>query len=182
MMALSNLIGIISETPKKAHCMVVLLDLTNGFNMAWPPEIDRQLEEAGAPPYMRRIILSFMTDRRVTSRNVSQGVHRGCPQGSSLGPTLWLIGMKDCFRRMGGLYARVQAFADDQCVVVTGPSVKALESKWAAVWAVWEECKNWARITKMQYNVAKTEAMLRSGTGRIRPPELRADDLIGYIG
>jgi len=42
--------------------------------------------------------------------------------------------------------------------------------------------KNWARITKMQYNVAKTEAMFRSGTGRIRPPVLRADDLVFNVG
>jgi len=178
-MALRNLIGIISGTPRKAHCMVVLLDLSNAFNMAWPPEIDRQLEVARAPSYMRRIIASFMTDRKVTSRNVSQGVYRGCPQGSSLGPTLWLVGMEDWFRRMSGLDACVQAFADDQCVVVTGPSVKALESKWAIIW---EECKNWARIAKMHYNVAKTEAMFRSGTGRIRPPVLRADDLVFTVG
>lgn len=80
--------------------MIVLLDLSKAFNMAWPPQIYSELAKAKAPLYLRKVVASFMTDRRITSGRIEMSMQRGCPQGSSMGPTLWLMAMQSWFAAM----------------------------------------------------------------------------------
>jgi len=81
---------------------------------------------------------------------VSRRVERGCPQGSSLGPTLWLVCMNEWLEGTGredprgGVYR--QTFADDQVILGAGMSVKEIERKWMDTWEI---CKEWERRAKM---------------------------------
>lgn len=66
--------------------------------------------------------------KQAISGTISEAITRGCPQGPSLGPILWLIIMKNWFNKTEeivvryGLQSRVtiQVFADGQSVMVKG--------------------------------------------------------------
>ncbi|KAJ8938280.1 hypothetical protein NQ314_011542 [Rhamnusium bicolor] len=80
------------------------------------------------------------------------------------------FGRMDVEARQRGVH--VQAYADDQVVVLSGRSVRALENEWRRVW---NDCKEWARENKLGYNVAKTEAMFVPARGEIREPVIDMD-------
>lgn len=187
-MAISKIIGDIQCKRKKEHSMVVLLDLSNAFNMAWPPHVYEELREAKVPLYLRRVVASFMTDRKIQSGRISMDMKRGCPQGSSMGPTLWILSMQSWFRALGDETEKVktQAYADDQCIVVSGSSVKKIEATWSEVW---DKCRKWEVAAKMSYNLAKTEMLFVPAGRKVRTPvisvgaaRVEASDKISYLG
>lgn len=104
------------------HVLVVTIDLKNAFNMAWPPYVDERMQVDGVSATMRECAWDFLNGRKVKSGRVTKDIVRGCPQGSSLGPTLWLVCMNEWLRNIimaderGEVYG--QAFADDQVMFV----------------------------------------------------------------
>ncbi|XP_072400886.1 uncharacterized protein [Diabrotica undecimpunctata] len=53
-------------------------------------------------------------------------------------------------------YDIVQAFADDQIILLTGKSLNQIEHKWSQIWTA---CEKWAESYKLLYNSRKTEAL-----------------------
>lgn len=186
--AIQSLISKIKNRPAGMHVMLVLLDLSNAFNMAWPPQVLHQLRRAHTPPYLQTIVASFMSDRQVYSGRMRMKAERGCPQGSSMGPTLWLVAMQGWFEAVKNLgsHIDVQAYADDQCVLIQGTSVKKIESAWRAAW---ERCNAWEQQAKMHYNIPKTEMLFIPAGKKVRPPviylgqsRVDAKDTVQYLG
>eukprot|EP00796_Vickermania_ingenoplastis_P006357 gene6357-4582_t len=84
------------------HFAQILLsvDFTDAFRRVTPQQIHASLYRKHVPTYIIRWILSYLTDRRIyvwacsrASRTAPTAV--GCPQGSILGPFLWLLVMDD---------------------------------------------------------------------------------------
>ena len=100
-MAVESVTRRIKEMKERGrHSLVVTLDLQNAFNTAWMVEIDRVLDEKGVPGELRNICWDFLCDRQIASGKESMRVEKGCPQGSSLGPTLWLACMEGWFEML----------------------------------------------------------------------------------
>lgn len=153
------------------HALVVTLDIKNAFNAAWHPSIVRALRQARCPHSLRKVIEDFLANRTVTSRGVMIEMERGCPQGSSLGPTLWLLLMESWFATMEQELGDMdfhQAFADDQVIVLAGTNARELEVKWKRVWIA---CSNWATENKLEYNIEKTEIMFVPWKRLVREPK-----------
>lgn len=107
-------------------------------------------------------------------------MERGCPQGSCLGPVLWLVLMEDWFQELRtadgrGAGDRVQAFADDQLLLLVAPSAKKIERQWRDTWTA---CQRWANRNRLDYCVEKTTSIFVSATDLRRPPQIRMDDWI----
>lgn len=129
-----------------------------------------------------------MTDRKIQSGRISMNMKRGCPQGPSMGPTLWILSMQSWFRALGDETETVktQAYADDQCIVVSGTSVKRIEATWSEVW---DKCRKWETAAKMSYNLAKTEMLFVPAGRKVRTPvisvgtaRIGASDSVSYLG
>lgn len=176
-LAIDRLVDRIKKTKQRGdHTLMVTLDLSNAFNSAWAPGIIHRLRLDGVNEKLVRIIGSFLKDRMFESEGQTLSTNRGCPQGSSLGPVLWLVMMEEWFRRMGqseGTCLSVQAFADDQVLLISGKSVKLIEAGWRDAW---ERCEAWAEGNKLKYNKNKTAAMFFPARGTIRPPVIRMGD------
>lgn len=106
-------------------------------------------------------------------------IERGCLQGSSLGPTLWLMIMQGWFQKMNEAIQETnsdihrQAFADDQVIIIADTSVKKIEVTWRTVW---EKCQEWAGECKASYNKSKTEILFIANGKSIREPNINIDN------
>jgi hypothetical protein len=144
------------------HAIMVALDIRNAFNSAWYPALVQLLARSGCPGDLGRAIADFLQDRSVTSEGVTVRTSRGCPQGSCLGPILWLLIMEEWFARMDEVRAgedvtvEVQAFADDQLVLISASSLAKLEAAWDKTWTA---CQLWASAHKLEYAPEKTTAI-----------------------
>lgn len=151
--------------------------------------IKKALETARLPDNVHNICGSFLEERVVCVGKTTKGVTRGGPQGSSLGPSLWLIVMEGWFERMrkakdgnedrvdGGKIGngrvktwRYQAYEDDQVICIGGPSAKRIEKELENAWRV---CENWANENKLTYNKNKTTGMFCETQGQIRWPSVK---------
>jgi hypothetical protein len=141
------------------HAIMVALDIKNAFNSAWYPTLVQLLARSGCPGDLGRAIADFLQNRSVTSEGVTVMTSRSCPQGSCLGPILWLLNMEEWFARMDEVRAgedvtvEVQAFADDQLVLISASSLAKLEAAWDKTWAA---CQLWASAHKLEYAPEKT--------------------------
>lgn len=164
---------------KKWHTLSVTMDIKNAFNSAWYPRLEHLLAETGCPSDLGKTIINFLQDRKIMTNGVEQDTERGAPQGSCLGAILWLVIMEDWFDQMAKIATdektslHVQAYADDQFIMISGTSVKRIEELWTRTW---QNCKKWAEDNKLKYAPQKTIAMFSPAKNKLRPPVIRMDD------
>ena len=135
----------------------VFCDISKVFDRVWHAELLYKLEAAGVTGEVLKWFKSYLSDRRqrVVLPGVSSDwnyIRAGVPQGSFLGPLLFLLFIND-------IGSNIRLFADDTSlfiIVDNAPDAAAcLNSdldritRWAAMWLV-------------SFNPSKTEALLLS--------------------
>ncbi|KAJ8945283.1 hypothetical protein NQ317_007709 [Molorchus minor] len=93
-------------------------------------------------------------------------------KGSSLGPVLWLLVMETWFTTLNSYREQgihIQAYADDQLIILSGNSLNEIENHWTNIW---NTCKTWTDNNKLKYNIDKTEMMFIPARGETRPPRI----------
>ena len=144
-------------------CAVITLDVKNAFNSAKWNKIIEALEKIQAPKYIVRIVVEFLLGRRLYCDS-DDGLKIfpttcGVPQGSVLGPLLWLV-MYD-----GVLTLRLPdnvttiGFADDIGITVVAKHQDEIEIY--ANEAIWE-INSWLRNSGLSLAEHKTEVVLIS--------------------
>ena len=166
---------------EKLHCVAVTLDISNAFNKAWNPMILYQMRRKSVPACLFHAVESFLSERQVNLNGTIIETNRGCPQGSCLGPVLWLLVMEDLLElsdTYDSIWERdrvhIQATADDTLAVVAATSVKLVEENWILVWA---DLKAWAHRNKLCFNCEKTHFLFHPFRRVERPPILWLDHI-----
>ena len=139
----------------------VFCDISKAFDRVWHAGLLYKLEAAGVTGEVLNWFKSYLSDRRqrVVLPGVSSDwnyIRAGVPQGSILGPLLFLLFINDIVNDIG---SNIRLFADDTSlfiIVDNAPDAAArLNSdldkitRWAAMWLV-------------TFNPSKTEALLLS--------------------
>ena len=140
---------------------VVFCDVSKAFDRVWHKGLLCKLKAAGISGSLLSWFSSYLSGRR--QRVVLPGTHSdwnyiqaGVPQGSILGPLLFLLYINDIVNDIG---SNIRLFADDTSLflVVENPDTAA-----ETLNSDLEKISQWAKTWLVKFNPAKTESLLIS--------------------
>ena len=144
------------DNPKSLEVRAVFLDISKAFDKVWHEGLLFKLEQNGISGNLLKFFKSYLHNRK--QRVVLNGVYSeylliesGVPQGSVLGPLLFLIYINDL---EVGIKSNVNFFADDTMLynIVNLPSESAVELNHDL-----EIIQRWAYQWKMVFNPDPTK-------------------------
>ncbi|KAL0852476.1 hypothetical protein ABMA28_000643 [Loxostege sticticalis] len=163
-----------AELRAKKLIVMVSLDIEGAFDSAWWPAIICRLAETGCPRNLRRVVDSYLKNRKVSVRyagsEYSTGTSKGCVQGSIGGPTFWNILLDPLLKDLESKGEHCQAFADDVVLIFSGDTALEVQRRANAALAhVWE----WGVVNKLKFAPQKTKAMIITNKLKYDTPHLR---------
>ena len=169
------------DTDRGLLNIVVILDFKKAFDTVNHSILLDKLQAIGIHGASHRLLHSYLTNR--TQRCLANGflsddcrVTCGVPQGSILGPLLFLIFINDLPNCL--IHSTPRHFADDTHISVSGKNLDVIE---LLVNTELNSLSTWLVANKLSLNVAKTEFMLVGSRPRIaglpRDPILKIGDI-----
>lgn len=153
----------------RKYVLLILLDVKNAFNsMNWKAAMD-VMARRGISPYLRRIVGSYFSDRKLLAGGQEYQVTAGVPQGSVLGPTLWNLAYDGVLRLEMPPGVRMIAYADDLALLVMARSEDALE---LIANDALRRVSGWMTVNYLQLAPQKAEALYLTGRKRHRGIDL----------
>ena len=149
----------------------VFCDISKAFDRVWHEGLIYKLKAAGVSGDVLRWFQSYLSGRRqrvVLPGSLSEWVYikAGVPQGSILGPLLFLLYINDIVKNIG---SNIRLFADDTSlfIIVDNPTTAAL-----CLNSDLEKLSRWAAIWLVTFNPSKNESLLisRKINKPIHPP------------
>lgn len=129
----------------------VFLDISKAFDKVWHEGLCFKLKQNGIDGNLLKLLSSFLADRKqrvVLNGTCSEweGVLSGVPQGSVLGPLLFLIYINDL---TDNINSNIRLFADDSSLFI---KVRTIEEAQALLSTDLETITAWATQWKMEFN------------------------------
>ena len=156
---------------KKSIMQGVFLDVSAAFDKAWHAGLIAKLEQVKVGGEFLELFKSYLSNRRqiVTIDGCKSEVKElkaGVPQGSRLGPLLWILYANDILE---DIESEILLFADDTCMFVAGKTpaetAEILNGDLMKISA-------WAKKWKVNFNPGKTKDMIFSGKTLENSPPL----------
>ncbi|CAH2109292.1 unnamed protein product [Euphydryas editha] len=135
---------------EKKIVVLISLDIEGAFDNAWWPKIGVRLAEEKCPNNIRRLLGSYLSDRRARVRYLDEehmrDTGKGCVQGSIGGPILWNLLLDPLLRELEAKGVYAQAFADDVVLLFDGETALDIEQR---ANAALDHVERWAGVTKL---------------------------------
>ena len=159
---------VLPSLDNKEFCLSVYLDLSKAFDTIKHSTLLAKLAHYGIRGQALDWFRSYLAQRRQyvscggKSSNIL-AVEYGVPQGSVLGPLLFIIYSNDLPMCLGS--CKTILFADDTTLYITGRNIRDMSTKMNADLSV---LSDWFRANKLSANPLKTKFILFSRKG-VRP-------------
>ena len=153
----------------------VFLDVSSAFDKVWHRGLLAKLFQAGIEENFYELMSSYLMNRKqkvVVNGEKSDmlDIKAGVPQGSRLGPLLFLIYINDISQ---DIESDILIFADDTSLFVSGAdpaeTTKILNRDL-------QKISSWAKKWKVKFNVAKTKSLIFSNKVLNNSPPLTFND------
>ncbi len=173
------------------HTGMVLLDLQKAFDTVNHDILLMKMKAMGLNNRAVNWFGSYLSGRtQCVSMNNLLSTHReivcGVPQGSILGPLLFLMYVNDMERAVN---CKLLLYADDSALLVSGRSVEEIESR---LTRELESVRGWLTDNKLSLHLGKTESILFGSPKLIRKRSVMkiscgessstAKSTVGYLG
>lgn len=130
--ALNNIITKVFNTlQSKKYCSMISFDIQAAFDTIDWTTISRIIDNSPLPQYLKNLLKNYISNR---FNGLLQGSviswflsHRGCPQGSCLGPLLWLLIADFLLKSLQHIAVDFTVYADDFAVIAYGDTRSQLE-------------------------------------------------------
>ena len=144
----------------RGFALSIFLDFSKAFNTVNPHILLRKLEKYGVRGLPLRLLSSYLNDRveYVTYNKQDSGkriINLGVPQGSCLGPLLFIIYTNDFCKYLEAVDKVL--YADDTSLVVCGNNV---ENVIAEINVSLNKLYDWCNFNGLALNCTKTKAVL----------------------
>lgn len=162
---------ILEHLNNKAKTLAIFLDLSKAFDTVSVPILLSKLEVIGIRGHSLKIFQSYLSNRSqiVTIDNTTSeeaSVTYGVPQGSVLGPTLFLLYINElCLLKIKN--TNIVTYADDTAVVVHGDNW--IETRLCAEEAL-ATVSDWLKTNLLTLNMEKTRFVTFSPRNVSQPP------------
>ena len=154
---------------KKKDIRLVFCDVSKAFDKVWHDGLLYKLQKIGIMGNLLNWFRNYLTNRRqrviIKGQSSEWGViEAGVPQGSNLGPLLFVIFINDIVEAVN---CNIKLFADDTCLYVLvddnpQESANLLNENL-------DNVKEWARQWVVDFNATKTKAMTISNRSLDHP-------------
>lgn len=146
------------------YVLGLFVDISGAFDNAWPPLILEIMRSKNCPDNLVSFVREYMRGRSVEigKRSVEDvwSVEKGCPQGSILGPVLWIILLHEWLDKEFGEGVNVVAYADDVAILVHCNTQRELTTR---ANELLEDLNRWCARAKLNVSVSKTKGVLLKG-------------------
>ena len=159
----------------KKYSISIFMDLSKAFDLIDHKILKQKLEHYGFRGKFLEFLMNFVQNRRYFvnvngSNSETKVVDIGVPQGSTLGPLLFLIFINDMVQCSNILY--FSQFADDSTVTF---SSKNLNHALLTVESEFKIIINWLAANRLVINLDKTHLMLFTNKDRPQSISIQAD-------
>jgi retron-type reverse transcriptase len=152
--------GLAKNLSEGKEVRVVALDISKAFDKVWHDGLIFKLEAIGVPAPMLKWFASYLEGRQQrvlvgNSKSDLKPIQAGVPQGSVLGPLLFLVYINDLFLQVEN---NLDVFADDSTLWrESGPSDAEALAAAASLNRDLARIEAWAKKWLVTYNSTKTE-------------------------
>lgn len=157
--AVNNLTDFISTNLDKGNkCISIFLDLAKAFDTVSVPLLLQKLERIGIRGTQLTLLTDYLTDRTQCVRvgsytSIDLPVTYGVPQGSILGPTLFLVYINDLLC-LNSLHGKIISYADDTALIF---AAKTWSETFQLAQNGFNLVKRWLRENVLTLNIDKTK-------------------------
>ena len=158
----------------------VALDISKAFDKVWHQGLLTKLRSYGITGQLHQLLASFLRDRQMSvvldgQRSSTKHVNAGVPQGSILGPTLFLLYINDL---PDGMISKLVMYADDTTLFnsTERPKVNSQQRQQLcdALNKDLQAISEWGSQWLVAFNSSKTQSVLHSRLkGDGDPPSLQ---------